>query len=197
IDLSNMEYRARLGEIFKMHGNSRDRNFDFFYEAQVLWDESMAHNLDEFIRKNPERQVIVIAGAGHITFGSGIPARAFRLNNIEYSIILNDGAVERDIADFILFPSAVNVPESPELMVVLSEEEGKVKIVGFGRNSVSQTAGLKIDDVILSLDDTKVGSVDDIRIFLLDQRKGDEITVKVLRKRFLFGSAVMEFKVTL
>lgn len=197
IDLSNRGYRARLGEIFKMHGNSSDRNFDFFYEAQVLWDESMAHNLDEFIRKNPERQVIVIAGAGHIAFGSGIPGRAFRLNNIEYSIILNDGAVERDAADFILFPSAVNAPESPELMVVLSEEEGKVKIVGFARDSVSQTAGLKIDDVILSLDDTKIGSVDDIRIFLLDQRKGDEITVKVSRKRFLFGSAVMEFKVTL
>ncbi len=198
IDLSNMEYRKRLKKIFKMHGNSSDRNFDFFYEAQVLWDESMAHNLDEFIRKNPERQVIVIAGAGHITFGSGIPARAFRLNNIEYSIILNDGAVERDIADFILFPSAVNAPESPELMVVLSEEEeGKVKIVGFARDSVSQTAGLKIDDVVLSLDNTKIRSVDDIRIFLLDQRKGDEITVKVSRRRFLFGSAVMEFKVTL
>jgi len=108
-------YYERLKDSFEKHARAKEMNFDFFYEAQVLWDESMARNLDEFISKNPEYKVVVLAGEGHMTFGSGIPKRAFRLNKREYTIILNAGDVEKDIADFVLLPSAVSLPESPKL----------------------------------------------------------------------------------
>ena len=197
MDLSDMQYRNRLKEIFEKHRSPEDRNFDFFYEAQVLWDESMAHNLDEFIQKNPEYQLIVIAGIGHMAFGSGIPKRAFRLNNREYSVILNDNEIETNIADFVLLPPFIKPPESPKLMVMLKEEEGRVKIEDFGPGSISRKAGIKKDDIILSVDDTKVEGIDDLKIFLLYKKRGDEITVRVLRKRFLFGTAELEFKIKL
>ena len=196
-DLSDSEYHERLREIFQGHSHSKESDFDLFYQAQVLWDESMAHNLDEFISKNPGYKVVVLAGAGHMMFGSGIPKRAFRLNKRDYAVILNTGEIEKNIADFVLFPASVSLPESAKLGVVLNEEDKKVIISRFAPDSIAEKAGMKEDDIILSIDNTVVESVDDMRIFLFFKKKGDEITVKVLRKRFLFGPAEKEFKVTL
>ena len=197
IDLSNDQYRERLKEEFEKHKNSENQNFDFFYEAQVIWDESMAHNLNEFIQKNHGYQVIVLAGEGHVAFRAGIPERAYRLNKKEYSIILNNEDIEKNIADYILFPPYIKAPEPPRLRVQLGEEKGRIKIVDFLHGSVLKMGGMKKDDIILSLDGTKVESVDDIRIFLLYKKRGDEIIIKALRERFLFGTSEMEFKVRL
>jgi S1-C subfamily serine protease len=131
-------------------------------------------------------------------FGSGIPKRAFRLNKRDYAVILNGGDIEKNVADFVLFPASVSTQESPKLGVLLKEEVKKVFISSFAApDSIAEKAGLKEDDIILSIDDTVVESVDDMRIFLLFKNKGDEITVKVLRKSFLFGPAEKEFEVTL
>ena len=196
MDLSDMAYKTRLRELFEGHSNSKDRNFDFFYEAQILWDESMAHNLAAFMRENPGHQAVVIAGLGHLAFGSGIPKRAYRLNGDEYSVILNDGDIEKSISDFMLFPSPIRLPAAPQLMVLLKEEDGKVKIQDFVPESVSEKAGLKKGDIILAVDDTKIANVEDLKIFLLYKKKGDTVTVKVMRGRFLFGPVEKTFMIT-
>lgn len=196
MDLSDMAYKARLRDLFAGHRNSEGMNFDFFYEAQVLWDESMAHNLDAFMRENPGRQAVVIVGLGHLAFGSGIPKRAHRLNGDDYSVLLNDGDVEKSISDFMLFPAPIRPPSTPKLMVILKEEEGKVKVQGFAQESVSEKAGLIKGDIIIALDDTKIASVEEIKIFLLYKKKGDTITVKVLRERFLLGPVEKTFAIT-
>ncbi len=197
LDLSDSEYQERLRGFFDRHSHANEKNFDFFYEAQVLWDESMAQNLDEFISKNPGYKVVVLAGAGHMMFGSGIPKCEFRLNKRDYTVILSSGDIERDVADFILFPEPLPLPESPLLGVLLKEGDNKVIISSFAPDSVAEKAGLKEDDIILSIDDTAVKDIDDMRIFLFFKKKGDEILLKVLRKRFLFGPEEKEFKVTL
>ena len=51
MDFSDNEYRDRLMKVFKMHQNTKDRNFDFFYQSQILWDESMAQSIDEFLKR--------------------------------------------------------------------------------------------------------------------------------------------------
>ena len=197
IDFSDSEYAGRLRESFSRHGMPAERNFDFFYQAQVLWDEAMAHNLNAFIEKHPEHQVIVLAGAGHMAFGSGIPKRAYRLNKEEYSIILNNMDVERGIADFLFFPEASSAEESPRLMAQLKEEKGSVRILNFIRDSVSEKAGLEKDDVILAMDDVHIEGIDDIKIFLLYKKKGDVITATVLRQRFILGPIEKKFRISL
>ncbi|MBI5025339.1 MAG: ChaN family lipoprotein [Nitrospirae bacterium] len=197
MDLTDEKYKNSLREVFKKHKGSENRNFDLFYQAQILWDETMAQSIDKFLRKNPDHQMVVLAGDGHMSFGSGIPKRAFRRNGFDYAIILNDTAPERDIADYILFPEQITLPSSPKFMVTLSEKDGKVKIEGFPKDSVSEKAGLKENDIIISLDDTRIGSIDDIKIFLLYKKQGDTVKVRVLRKRFLLGEKELEIVVTL
>jgi aminopeptidase N len=195
-DISDTKYRERLRNIFKAHPHPGKRNFDFFYQAQVLWDESMARNLDGFIRENPEHKVVVLAGQGHLMYGSGIPRRAFRLNGRAFAVILNNTEVEDGIADFVLFPPTVPLPESPKLGVVLKEEEKKIVIARVGPGSIAEKAGLQVNDILLSADGTEIKTPEDLRIILLAKNKGEEITIRALRKSF-FGTAEKIFKIVL
>lgn len=201
MDFSESEYRERLKEIFQQHAGSGEKNFDYFYQSQILWDETMAQSIDAFFRRRPDfaqdGQMVVIAGSGHISHGVGIPKRAFRRNGYPYATLLSDVEVEKGIADYLLFPKEVEAAPTPKLMVSLKEEQGRVAIEGFPESSVSEQAGLQKGDVILSLDGIPVSSVDDMRIHLLLKKKGDPVRVRVLRRRTLFGDREMEFTVTL
>jgi aminopeptidase N len=197
LDLSDDDYRDRLKRVFEEHKDLAEKNFVFFYEAQVLWDETMALSLDEYIRKDPLRQVIVLAGLGHVAYGSGIPKRAFRRNGYEYAMILNDADVDRGIGDYLVFPKAIEGVTAPKLMAMFKEDGGKIIVTDFPTDSVSQKGGIRVGDVVLALDNSPVQSVADIRIVLFYKRHGEAVKVKVMRKGFLLGGKELEFNVML
>jgi len=197
MDLSDDSYRDRLKQVFAEHKNPGEKNFDFFYEAQVVWDETMALSLDEYLRKNSSRQMIVIAGSGHVAYGSGIPKRAFRRNGYAYATILNDADVERGIGDYLVFPETAEGETAPKLMALLKEENGKVTVKDFPEDSVSRKAGIRVGDAVLALDNSPVQTVADIRIVLFFKHHGEAVKVKVMRKRFLLGERALEFDVVL
>ncbi len=182
MDLSDNHYRERLKNIFDLHRNSEGKNFDFFYQAQLLWDETMSRSIDEFLNKNPDYKIVVLAGRGHLEYGSGIPKRTFRRNGHDYAIILNDANIEEGISDYIIFPNHEEGTTSPKLMVFLTEENGGIKITGFPENSISEKAGIKAGDSILSLDNMPVITIDDIKIHLLYKKTGETVKVEILRK---------------
>ena len=80
LDLRNVAHRARIRMIWAQHvGPHGNLSFDRFYTAQVIWDETMADSVARALSTSdaPER-VVVLAGAGHIRYGEGIPTRAAR-----------------------------------------------------------------------------------------------------------------------
>ena len=197
MDFSDQAYRKRLEKIFREHTSFEVRDFDFFLQAQILWDETMAESIDRFLMGNPDCHMVVLAGTGHLAHGSGIPNRAARRNGFDYAIILNDAEWEKDIAHFIVNPAPVPFEGTPRLMVSLEEEKGQVVIQGFSHGSVSEKAGMRKGDIILSFDGTPVQRVEDIRIELLFRKKEERVTVRVLRKEPLWGDQAMEFEVPL
>jgi hypothetical protein len=197
MDFSDDEYRDRLKEVFGQHKGPVEKKFDFFYQAQVLWDETMSWSIDEFLRKNPGHRMVVIVGGGHLAYGSGIPKRTFRRNNVPYFIALNDGDADRDIADYIILPQPLEGMTAPKLMVVLKVDDKRVSIMDLPENSVSKKAGLRAGDVILSLDADKVESIEDIKLALFYKQPGEAVKLKVLRKRLFLGDKEMEFAVLL
>jgi len=197
MDFSDDEYRARLKDVFDQHEARQGRSFDAFYEAQIIWDETMARTLSEFLAKNPDRHMIVLAGGGHIAFGSGIPKRAFRRNGLSYATVLIDSDMEPGVADYIVYPQALDGVLAPKLMVMLKDTQGVVSVLGFGKDSVAQRSGMQTGDIIVSLDSDQIHSVEDLKLAL--QYKKHEQTVKVLvkRKRFLLRDKEMEIEVKL
>jgi uncharacterized iron-regulated protein len=83
INLDNSDYRRRLQEIYQQHAaHGSSDSFERFLAAQVLWDETMAEKIATFVQDNPDAQVIVLAGRGHVIYGHGIPSRVARRVNL-------------------------------------------------------------------------------------------------------------------
>jgi uncharacterized iron-regulated protein len=197
LDDSDSQYRERLKEIFAAHQQGENKNFEFFYQAQMLWDETMAESIDRFLKQNPDYRMVVLAGTGHVQYGSGIPKRAFKKNGLDYAIVLSDAEVEKDVADYIVFPEPAKPTTAPKLMVLIEDQDQTVRVKGFAKDSVSEKAGLKIEDTILALDGHPVNSIEDIKIALFFKNAGDSIMVKTRRMNASQQTEEQEFKVTL
>jgi uncharacterized iron-regulated protein len=79
IDMGPAAYRDYLQQIYSAHGGHGNSNsFERFMLAQVLWDETMAEAIAQFRQANPDTQIIVLAGKGHIMYDYGIPSRVER-----------------------------------------------------------------------------------------------------------------------
>jgi uncharacterized iron-regulated protein len=105
VDTTDEAYRALIAQVFGTHGHGHSMNLDNFFAAQVLWDETMAESIVNQLSADAERQIVVLAGEGHIAFDYGIPSRvARRLPNIEQaSVRLSpaDQPVTPGFTDFI------------------------------------------------------------------------------------------------
>lgn len=196
MDFSDEAYKRRLEKIFQEHEHFGAKNFDFFYQAQIAWDETMAETIDRFLKNQSVDQMIILAGNGHLAYGSGIPKRTERRNGFDYAILLNDSELKKGIADYVLFPGVIPGGTTPKLMVFLSEKRGTVEITGFHPGSNSEKVGIRPGDVILSIDHTPVHSIDDLKIDLLTRKRGEKVKIRILRKGFL-GSQKMDFDVAL
>ncbi len=84
-------YRDRIQKIYDgfHQGKGNSTQFENFFLAQIIWDETMADRISQFLRQNPKTQVIVLAGQGHLIYGEGIPSRvARRIKTVKQSIVL-------------------------------------------------------------------------------------------------------------
>ena len=66
IDRSDLEYREQLSAVFQSHPSSGGITVESFIDAQLLWDEGMAERTADYLRQNPKRIMVVLAGAGHL-----------------------------------------------------------------------------------------------------------------------------------
>ncbi len=73
-------YRERMRLIYQeIHqGKGNSRQFDRFFLAQILWDETMADRVSQFLKTNPKTSIVVLVGQGHIIYRDGIPSRVTR-----------------------------------------------------------------------------------------------------------------------
>lgn len=73
-------YRQRLQQFFMdMHQHAgQSFNFDHFFLAQVIWDETMAEQIAKTVQQSPQTLMVVLAGQGHLIYGYGIPDRVAR-----------------------------------------------------------------------------------------------------------------------
>lgn len=98
VDTNNPAYRQIIFRTYQEHQGHASQGFEFFFQTQVLWDETMAAAITNFLQTDPGKQIIVLAGKGHIQYGYGIPSRVARRIKVsqsqrrplvQYSILLN------------------------------------------------------------------------------------------------------------
>ncbi len=75
IDTENADHRAYVERIFRMHHIRGRDDFETFYLAQCVWEDTMAEAIaDNFTGS----KMIILAGNGHIYKKFGIPERAYK-----------------------------------------------------------------------------------------------------------------------
>jgi uncharacterized iron-regulated protein len=200
IDRDNQGYRQRLQSIFDAHPHTEGRRFDNFLEVQLLWDEGMAQRAAEWMLRNPESHLVILAGVGHLMYGDGIPKRLSRRIDASQAIILNvDAATELDrkMADYLILAEKRDLPAAGKLGVLLDTDSSPPGIDGFVENSAAREAGVEESDRLISIDGQPINSYADIRIALMDREVGDKVELEVERERMFLGTIVETLQVTL
>ncbi|MEW6053159.1 MAG: ChaN family lipoprotein [Nitrospirota bacterium] len=81
------KYMKFIRRAYAMHGHG-GKEFIYFCEAQLLWDQTMARNLLKFKKKNPKKTVVALTGNGH-AWKRGIPEQVRALSpGTKYRVIL-------------------------------------------------------------------------------------------------------------
>lgn len=183
IDKSDGAYRERLHSIFKEHPEVSADGFDRFQEVQLVWDETMAQQISEYLAGHPDKSLIVLAGAGHIEFGSGIPNRVRRrIPGVDTAILLPADQTDADLrgADFLLVSPNRSLPPTGKMGVAMDVSDG-VRAKEIIRGSSAAQAGMKTRDRIVSIDGAPVKTLLDFRLALLDKEPGDRVSVRIQR----------------
>lgn len=181
-DWSDEEYEKRLHEIFEFHPEYQGK-FENFLRSQLTWDESMAERAVQYLRENPDSRMLVLAGSGHIMFGSGIPNRIKRrIDADQFSILVSEDSLPAsdDIADFLVLSSEQTLPPSGLIGAFLDTEGRLLKITGFSSNSAVKDAGLQPGAVIIGVDDQPVENFAEFKYALINRKRGDTIELHYL-----------------
>lgn len=180
IEYTDGAYRENLTTIFSMHPMGKD--FENFYEAQILWDETMADSADRYMKANPERLMVILAGNGHIRYRTAIPERLFRRNLLNYVAVVQDEENRPGIADYVLYPAEAEYDSSPLLGVGIDEKDGNLKVADVSDKSAAQAAGVQKDDVLAAFNGVVLKDLPTLKLELLYAEKGKDYDLKVMRK---------------
>ncbi len=196
IDSSNQAYRERLQGVFKRHAHTKGRDFNRFLQVQLAWDEGMAERVANYLKENPQRQMVVLAGSGHLVNGTGIPQRVDRRLAIDSAIVLpgEDLRIKPGIADYLIFPQAAGLPKPGLMGVFLATDDQGVRISGLSAGGAAGQAGVEKDDLIQALNGEEIKNMSDLRIGLLDRSPGDRIRLTVQREQLVWGEKTLDFE---
>lgn len=207
-DFTDPFQRALLEAIFAGHStgkkpsDAKARMFDSFYRTQILWEESMASKVVDYL-KSPAgegKKMVVIAGGFHVRHGLGVPRKALRRAAWPYVIVL---PTELSIPEELKRQLTMDVtpPEIPllagdfawmvpyedittkkvRLGVMMRAEDGRVVIEQVLPGSPAEQVGLQAGDAFVALDDFPVKEQGDVIVVISGKKPGEWVEVRVLR----------------
>jgi uncharacterized iron-regulated protein len=179
IDRQVPGYEERLEAIFAGHPVS---NIDRFLEVQLLWDEGMADQAADYLNNNPQRRLVVLAGSGHVAYGTGIPDRLARRVAAPMAIVVNDDGLGRspNVADYVLLSEERSLPKAGMLGVLIDTTEGGVFVQSFAKDSAAADAGMEQGDRITRIAGQPIEDFEDVKLAMWDKSVGQRVVVTYL-----------------
>ena len=80
------EYMDYIRKAYGGHGHG-NMNFVYFCEAQMVWDNAMAVSSLEYLKANPDRVMVILAGTGHVR-KQAIPYQIRSRSSVAMAVIL-------------------------------------------------------------------------------------------------------------
>jgi uncharacterized iron-regulated protein len=209
MDFSDPHHRKFVEAYYKAHPPTSTQSFEAFYQVYVLWDETMAETMANYLatEEGQEKKVVVLAGGNHIRFGFGIPRRLFRRLPVAYSIILPmEVSIPEDKKNHLMDVNLPDIPLTPadffwmvpyedlrnekaRLGLLFEEVNGNLKVTQVRSGSVASEAGIQPGDILVSLDGEDLRDSFDLLYMLDMKRLGD--TAKLFLRRGAHDREVM------
>jgi uncharacterized iron-regulated protein len=191
MDFSNQQYRDDLKQVFSLHGNQQDIvEFNYFLQAQTLWDESMAESAQQFLKAHPAYTLVILAGNGHVRYKYGIPERLYRRNHEPFTVIVQDEEILDGVADYVLLTTKLKGKASPKLGVSVEEKDQNLVVRGVSDKSPAMKAGLLKGDIIKQFAGQPIESLADLKLALFYSQRGSTVSVRVERDGKLLDKEV-------
>jgi hypothetical protein len=188
-------FKASFGDADQLHGGATEEALRSMVTAQATWDAVMGWNAVQALQKRPAPEVImvVLVGSGHVAYDVGIVRQARRwfrggiATLIPVPIATRPGgaaidSVRASYSDYVW--GVLPEPESafPRLGVATrADGSGRPVVVLVEDGSAAATAGLKEEDVILSMDGQGVADQATLRTLVARKQWGDAASVVVRR----------------
>ena len=194
VDTSTEEHRTYVQSAFDTHESDEITAFEFFYEAQCVWEDSMAEAISRALNN---KRMVVITGNGHIAYKFGIPYRAFKRTKASFRSVmpLAVGAeVERDVADYIWVTPTERLahrsrlcaggPRRPVVGIRLKTlDQGKgVLIKDVMPKSPAARAGIKPQDILVAIDGNPVSRLSDLHNAIAGSKAASTFLFKIDRQ---------------
>lgn len=199
IDRNVIDYEARIRDSFEAHEGIDMGALDNFIDAQLLWDEGMAEAAASYLLEQPERLLVILAGAGHIEYRTGIPVRLERRIFSPVATVLptsKHASMDAARADYQIDSTEITLPKKGLMGVLLDESERGIYALSFTENSAAEKAGMLPGDFIRSINSSTIKEYADIKLTLWDANPG-EIAVVTVERHTADSSKVLEFRLLL
>ena len=177
-------YKDRLRRVFEMHSGA-DRDFDRFLQVQLLWDEYMAESAAAYLKRHPNRKLVVLAGSGHVAEGTGIPQRVQLRVPEPYTVLtsMDPGSDRISDADHLLLASGERLPAAGKLGLYIREVDEGVTVHRWARERSSGIQRVIPGDLISHIAGERIRSMEDVRLAMLDRLPGEQVWVELERGR--------------
>jgi len=176
-------YKRRLQQVFALHPHS-EKQVDSFLQVQLLWDEYMAESVASHLQEHPGRQLVVLAGSGHVATDSGIPQRAQHRISHEFTVLISAdaGSGDMDGADYTLLAKGDELPIAGKLGITIGERYGGVTVERWLRDRIpGELDEVLPGDLITFIAGERIGSIEDVRLAMLDRLPGEQVWVELER----------------
>jgi uncharacterized iron-regulated protein len=174
-------YRDRLRPIFAMHGKVSEERFGRFVDVQLLWDEHMARVAGDYLEANPAKQMVVLAGSGHVVYPDAIPGRFKRIIGGDVATLAT-GSRERFAGgnvDYLFAERDIALDPPGRLGMELARADSGVSIRQVRPDGPAENAGLRPGDRMRRINGERIYAIEDVRLALLDRKPGETVRVEV------------------
>ena len=202
MDMDDPYQREMISKIFGAHGAGATL-LDSFSRQQTLWDETMAETTAEYLKSNPERRMLVIAGGWHINYGFGIPRRVHRRLPLPYVLVGGENLeipdeklgqlMDVELPEFPMRPLDYLVyqtyevfePKGVRLGVSMDDSDDLpgVLVVDVVTGSAAAKAGIQNEDRLLRFDDEIIVDSFDLIYAVKNRSPGDVAKIEISRDR--------------
>jgi len=182
------------------HGGG-DESFDSFLRVQLLWEETMAQRVVDYLEspRGKGKRMVTITGGWHVKYGFGLPKKVVRRLPMAYAILLpeeistpeqKEGRLMRmELPEVPLLPAhfAWYVPYNSieekrvRMGIRMEEKEGRLLVESVAPGSPAEKAGIAKGDELVALDGHPVKETADVQFRVGEKRDGDAAQVTVRR----------------